>query len=271
MIDFLISVVCYNNENEIIEFAKKLRKQKNTDQIKLVVTCNSCSDFDRLCKEIKKEYPVSEVFNPPKNLGYINGCLYGFLNQKDSYKWGLISNTDIEFASADFFEKILSFQDDSVWCIGPDIVLVENGIHQNPYQIYRFSPNKKKIKDLVFSCYLTYRIYFFMSFIKKIIRKRFVDEKKECVKPSGFVYAVHGSCFILKKDCLDALIAENNQIFMYDEEIFVAEVVLKNHKRCYYDQSLKILHNEHQTTGRINYKTKQKWYKQSIQYLKKFY
>ena len=58
---------------------------------------------------------------------------------------------------------------------------------------------------------------------------------------------------------------------MYDEEFFIAEVVYKNGQKAFFDTSLGVLHNENQTTGKINQKIKQKWFKQSIDYLKKFY
>ena len=110
-------------------------------------------------------------------------------------------------------------------------------------------------------------LYWQLHYIKKFFKKK----KEIHTASSGYVYAAHGCCFILKKDCIDALLAENNQIFMYDEEIFVAEVLLKHNKKCYYEQNLNVIHDESQVTGKINHKVKQKWFKQSINYLKKFY
>ena len=82
MVDIVISVACYNNEQEIVVFARNLKKQTISDRIKLVVSCNACSDIDKFSADLKNEYPLSEVYNPKKNLGYLNGCLYGFQNQQ---------------------------------------------------------------------------------------------------------------------------------------------------------------------------------------------
>ena len=266
MIDIVISVACYNNEKEIIVFARNLKTQTISDRIKLVVSCNSCFDIEKFSADLKNEYPLSEVYNPQKNLGYLNGCLYGFQNQTDPFKWGLISNTDIDFTSNDFFEKVLEYQDNEIWCVGPDIVLSGRNIHQNPYRVNRPSRFDKRIRDFIFSYYCFYMIYLYLHYAKRKLRK---EEKH--VALSSFVYALHGSCFILRKECIDALLAENNQIFMYDEEFFIAEVVYKLGKKVFFDSSLGVLHNENQTTGKINHKIKQKWFKQSIDYLKKFY
>lgn len=266
MVDIIISVACYNNESEVINFAKGLRKQTLSDRIKLVVTCNSCSEPESFSEKLKGIFKRSEIYFPGKNLGYLNGCLNGFKKQEDPYRWGLISNTDIDFSSDDFFENVLNMQNDDVWCIGPDIVLADSGIHQNPYITQRFTKLKKKCRDYIFSHYILYMIYLYMHYCKVKFVKRIVPNLQ-----SGFVYAVHGSCFILKNDCINAMLAENNEIFMYDEEFFVAEVVFKNKKHCFFYADLKVLHNEHQTTGFVKEKTKQKWFKQSIKYLKKFY
>lgn len=266
MVDFLISVACYNNESEVIKFAQGLQKQTISDRIKLVVTCNSCSEPESFSEKLKETFKRSEVYVPEKNLGYLNGCLNGFKKQAESYRWGLISNTDIDFSSDDFFEKVLSMQNDEVWCIGPDIVLADSGIHQNPYRVQRATKFRKWYRDFIFSHYILYMIYLYMHYCKvKFVKKNTTNLQ------SGFVYAVHGSCFILRNDCINAMLAENNEIFMYDEEFFVAEVVFKNKKQCFFNVDLKLLHNEHQTTGFIKEKTKQKWFKQSIRYLKKFY
>lgn len=266
MVDIVISVACYNNEQEIVVFARNLKKQTISDRIKLVVSCNACSDIDKFSADLKNEYPLSEVYNPKKNLGYLNGCLYGFQNQTDSFKWGLISNTDIEFTSNDFFEKILETQDDEIWCVGPDIVLSGRSIHQNPYRVSRPSKSEKKIRDFIFSYYCLYMIYLYLHYAKRKFKKEEIN-----VAPSSFVYAIHGSCFVLRKECVEALLAENNGIFMYDEEFFIAEVVYKNRRKTFFDASLGVLHNENQTTGKISQRIKQKWFKQSIDYLKKFY
>ncbi len=265
MIDFVVSVACYNNEKEVIQFAQGLRKQTIADRIKLVVTCNSCSNPEYFSKKLKKEYELSEVYIPKENLGYLNGCLYGFRNQKDSYKWGIISNTDIEFSSEYFFENILVIKDESIWCVGPDIVLAETGYHQNPFCVNRPSILNKKLHDFIFTNYLTYSFYFFLHWCKRKIFK-----PKHVLLNSGFVYGVHGSCFVLVEECIKALLAEDNKIFMYDEEIFIAELVIKNGKKIYFDSRLNVVHNENQTTSFINQRVKYKWKKQSIEYLKSF-
>lgn len=266
MVDFLISVACYNNESEVIKFAQGLQKQTISDRIKLVVTCNSCADPKSFSDKLKENFNSCEVYVPEKNLGYLNGCLNGFKKQVEPYKWGLVSNTDIEFFSKDFFEKILSMQDENVWCVGPDIVLVDSGIHQNPYIAQRTTKLKKMCRDFIFSHYILYMIYLYMHYCKVKFAKKVTPNLR-----SGFIYAVHGSCFILRNECINAMLAENNEIFMYDEEFFVAEVVFKNKKQCFFDADLKLLHNEHQTTGFVKEKIKQKWFRQSINYLKKFY
>ena len=59
---------------------------------------------------------------------------------------------------------------------------------------------------------------------------------------------------------------------MYGEEILISEVVRKYNKLVIYEPKFQVIHNENQVTGHINLRKKQKWFKNSFNYLKeKFY
>lgn len=257
-----VSVICYDNEKEVLEFAKKLSEQKKSEKIILLVTCNKCSDVKRLKSELNCIKISSMVFDPQVNLGYLHGCLFGLEEFGEEYDYAVISNTDIDFVTYDFFEKLITNDyNRKIGCIGPDIVLKETGKHQNPFSIYR--PDKKlmKLRKLVYDNYFLYNLYFMLSKIKNNISKGEIQQKK------GYVYSVHGSVFILKKECIDKFLKDNIQIFMYGEELYVAEKLKENQMLLYYDNDLKIIHNENQVTGKIASRRKQEWFSQSTKFL----
>ena len=260
MKDIAVAVACYNNESEVIEFAKNLSKQNSVDRIQFLVTCNACSDIQSFERDLKNQIPSVYVYDPGKNLGYLPGCLYGVNASNVSYSWVMICNTDIEFQSPDFFEKAINSVPENVWCIGPDIVLSQNGTHQNPFLIKKPSKRKVRIWKMVYSNYLLFSLYFKLYDLrpKKQIKNELISE---------YVYALHGSCFMLSRDCVLKIINHANNIFMYGEELLVAEIVRENKKKCYYNATVYIKHNENQVTGKIGSRKKQKWFKQSIDYL----
>lgn len=58
----VVSVSCYNNEEEVICFAKQIAEQTINSQILLLVTCNSTSRSGMLEEELKKFSWIQELF-----------------------------------------------------------------------------------------------------------------------------------------------------------------------------------------------------------------
>ncbi len=259
--EIVISVACYRNDDEIIEFAKQLLSQKNHEHITLLVTCNAVNDFDKLKERLNGVGQRYMAFNPQKNLGYLHGCLYGLEAAKINYGWALITNTDITFCSDDFFERLLNIDTDGVWAVGPDVTLKSTNKRQNPFMVNRPSSSWLRTRRIAFSNVLFYRLFRSLSKLKN------KGSHNEAVCNSGKVYSIHGSCMLLKKQCVDAVICNNDPIFMYEEELLVSELCLENGKSVYFNGEASIIHNENQTTGKIGLKRRQGWIKSSLKYI----
>lgn len=260
MNDIAVAVACYNNEDEVLEFARKLSHQNQIEKIQLLVTCNACKDFEQFGNDIKSILPTAQVFDAGSNLGYLSGCLYGVKKTKIPYSWIMVSNTDIDFPQDNFFEKALNKVPENVWCIGPNIVLSATGAQQNPFLKSR--PSNKKVN----TWRIAYSNYFFFRLYQKLHKLK-IKKKIQSPRSSGEVYAVHGSCFFLRNECVQKIIEENSNIFMYGEELLIAEIVRENAKCSFYNSEVSIYHNENQVTGKVASKRKQQWFKASISYL----
>lgn len=264
MYKIAISVICYDNEEEVLGFADKLSKQKECEKIVLLVTCNKCTNVKKLINDLKKIEISSQVFEPKCNMGYLHGCLYGFKEFNEEYEWAIISNTDIEFVSDKFFVKFLdNHYDSKIGCIGPDITLKATGKHQNPFALTRPRNTLMKFRKIMYANYFLYSLYYTLSDVKNKIYHTSVQKEK------GYVYGVHGSVIILRKECIDRFLEDEIQIFMYGEELYIAEILKENQLLSYYDTNLKIIHNENQVTAKITDQKKQKWCSQSISFLVK--
>lgn len=259
MYKIAISVICYDNEEEVLEFADKLSRQKECEKIILLITCNKCMNVKKLINDLNKIKISSQVFEPEKNLGYLHGCLYAFKEFGREYEWAIISNTDIDFVSDDFFSKLLNNHYNSkIGCIGPDITLKVTGKQQNPFALSRPGNTLMKFRKVVYANYFLYRLYYALSNIKNKISHIKIQ------KENGYVYGVHGSAIILRKKCIDKFLEDSIQIFMYGEELYIAEKLKENELLSYYDKNLKIIHNENQVTRKIASQRKQIWCSQSI-------
>ena len=267
MVELVISVVCYSNEDEVLNYAKNISMQEEAEKIVLLITCNKCDNIDKFMLELSKINIKYRVFNPRDNLGYINACLYGFKNFNEEYNWGIICNTDLEFLEKNFFYILLKKEYAStISCIAPEIILKTNKVNQNPFLIRRPSKIGISLKKLIYSNYITLYIY---RRIYRLKRKLIGSNKRNV--PARIIYAPHGSMVILRKKSIDEMLVDNIKIFMYGEEIYIAEKLRECGHKCYYDKDLKIIHNENQTTSKIKDKRKQEWHKESISFLKDRY
>ncbi len=261
MVDIAVSIVCYKNDKEVIEFAQKLLKQNCIERIQLIVTCNKTNNQEKLESALLSILPNTQIFNPNCNLGYLHGCMYGLNHSGRDYQYFMICNTDIEFMSKDFIERAIENINDNIWVVGPNIVVKESRIHQNPYILIRPRYIKMLLWKIIFSNYYLFKLYY--GFRKKMRKTHKANHNMY----SRMIYAVHGSCFIVNGDCIDVLNRYEDNIFMYGEELFIAEIIAREKKKIFYDSSIKIIHNENQATGIVLNRRKQSWFKQSYIYL----
>lgn len=263
MIKIAISVVCYNNSEEIISFAKDIEKQTKKDEIVLLVTINSCDNVEKLKKSLDQIDLNITIYNPEKNMGYLYGALYGIekYKEKNAVKWFVISNTDIEFVDKKFFEHFLQKKiEDVYWGIAPNIRRASTGVAQNPFMVSRPSKLKMFTLKIVYSHILLFYLMNTIFQIKKNILKR---EVATC--PSCEIYALQGSFMILRDLCCDALIKEKTELFLFGEEVLIAEMIRKKKKSIYYYDDIFVVHNENQCTKLIVKKQCMEWSRDSFQ------
>ena len=260
----VITANCYNNEEEVIRFINTIERQSAVDEIYLAICVNKATNAKLISDHLDKSRLNGIVVDPENNLGYLHGCLYALERCKfDNYKWVVISNTDIEIDNIDFFKSIIETPyDRDIWCLGPDIFCPTKNSHQNPFRIDRASKDRMAFLNFVYKSRLRFETYTLLSQIKSNVKKR-----TSRLLESQRVYSVHGSFFLLSKDGVKCLVDNDDPIFMYGEEALVAGLVYENKKITYYDNSLKVTHNENQVTGKIGNKKKWLWFKESFAYI----
>lgn len=264
-------VICYQNEEEVIEYAKQLSYQINSKAIKLYIVFNKHGElplfkFEEYLRKLPIEYYIIDV---KKNLGYLNGLIEGAkVAIKDkNFKWLIFSNTDIKIKDKEFFVKMqnLDFYNNSdIWLVGPSVFATNQNTYSNPYKVKR----PTKYDYIRTNIFLTFpRTFDFLYNIKKRLTKSNNNEGQ-----SGYVYAIHGSFMILRKELIEMLMERKAWELLYDEEPYLSEIVRTNKKKVYYENSLLVEHYEGASTGKTNLKWKFSIMKQSNKrMLREFY
>ncbi|MCF2638635.1 hypothetical protein I6E31_01475 [Fusobacterium varium] len=261
MDELLFVCINYKNEEEVKNFLLNIKRTIKNKKEVIVINNSLTKDLEKL---LKIDNLSINIFTPNKNLGYLNGLFYGineYKKLKTLPQWIVLSNTDIEIKNFDFTSTNYS---DEVWCIAPNIYSVHNQSYQNPF--YNIRLKKNKIERIIF---IKKNVYIDMMYEKIGSLKRKIVSMKN--RNSSYIYAPHGSFFLLKKEFF--LIKEQKYFsFLYGEEIFIAEELRKLKKKIYFDKNLKIYHLEHSTTNLLKRKIRNKFLIESlIKILKKYY
>ncbi|MEG6612846.1 hypothetical protein V6C42_08310 [Pseudoclostridium thermosuccinogenes] len=268
----LITVINYSNEAEVLRYAQMLSKQTVSSEIDLVIVNNkkSLNSKINLEKEIKEIEMSIEIYDPGENLGYLNGCLYGYREYRKRYKsipeWVIVSNTDIDIPNRSFFEKFLAKKyDKEVWCIAPSVYSPKNKSYDNPHYVNRCS--LRKINRVIWINERPICALFYHK-LAKIKAKT----KRKSKQPSQYVYSVHGCFFALKYEFVDKIKDIYYEGFLYSEEAYIAEYIRIFGKKSFYDDSLEVTHRENSVTGLLNIERKSRLIANSLKYIRdKFY
>ncbi|MFK9094231.1 hypothetical protein [Bacillus salipaludis] len=261
-------VINYANEDEVLVYAEHLSKQTIASNITLVIVVNKegaigIDGFKNKLDEIALDILV---FDPNENLGYMNGLIYGYRQYykevQDLPTWVVMSNTDIAYSSYSFFEDFLGTDyTEDTWCIGPSVYSPAKNSYDNPKSTERYS-----IKEL------NRRIFIFEHPSVSYFYKRLADLKAKLVKnkrrDSQFVYSVHGCFFIVRNEFSEVLKSRKYKSLMYSEEAYIAEITRAYGKRCYYDSTIEIIHNENTVTSKLGIRKISKYLADSLKVIR---
>lgn len=193
------------------------------------------------------------------NLGYLGGAfniLNNFIDIND-YDYIIISNVDVLLAD-DFFASLLRQRNNSIGWIAPSIFSQEENRDRNPKIIYRYSKRKLKILYYMYKIPILHWLY-----IKTLYRRK----KFSKVSSSMDIYAGHGSFMIFTSEFLKNNLPMTYPVFLFGEELFFAELVLKNNMKVRYIPEIKVLDKEHISTSKMKKSFYYKCNRDAIKYI----
>lgn len=179
-----------------------------------------------------------------ENLGYL-GAAFAVIKSIDNiskFDYIIISNVDL-IMNDSFFSELSSVKLlERIGWIAPQIYSQQENRDKNPRLLRRYSKFKLLCLLLMYKSPLLHKIY------KATLYKR---KKLFYYNNVSDIYAGHGSFIILTKNFFLVYERLNYPVFLYGEEIYLAELVRKAKLKVKYIPSLKITDKEHVSTSKM--------------------
>lgn len=216
-------------------------------------------------KKIEMELRFQLVFvTTGGNLGYFGGVTYAIKNshvELNDADFIYISNVDLTMNN-DFFEIIESETfDKDIGCIAPTIYSKSERKNRNPKIIKR--PTKKKMN---FLC-LMYRFPIIYQLYKRLLYSKRKEKLQE--RNDGIIYAPHGSFMIFQNSFSSFLKKMEYPMFLFGEEIYIAENLRMQNLRTLYYSKLRIEDSDHVSTSKLKSRAFYRYNYESLMYLTK--
>ena len=234
--DIVFVVLVYKNTEVLSDFFKTLKIPFSYH----VIVVNSFFDeeSEKTCEFISKENNATFIPVPNKGYGAGNniGCAYAIKHYDFNYL--IISNSDIVVKSLSCLKKLK--YDTAIFA--PETSML-NGHKQNPnipYNSkiyigllklgYRFNLPKIKLLGLVVNRFYRELAFLYMRlFRRKVLR----------------IFSAHGSFIVFTKEAVIKLHPIfNDEMFLYNEELFLAYNCRQKNVPVIYSPELKVLHLE---------------------------
>ena len=178
------------------------------------------------------------------NPGYF-GAVKQLMDLEDvtDYDYSIISNVDLA-VEEDFFLKLVEYKcDKNTGWIAPQIWSHLEERDRNPKIISRYSLRKLNIL----------KAFYQFPLLDTLYTRTFYRKKKYESHPAGKIYAGHGSLIILTNEYFKRCGKIDYPVFLFCEEIYLAEMCRKAGLEVEYVPSIKVIDSEHASTGKMRH------------------
>ncbi|ROT09971.1 hypothetical protein [Lepagella muris] len=260
----LFLCVNYNSYSHLVTFLNTIDQSLDAignQNVNVSICIGDASDMKRSIEYIPENF---ELFSfPIDNLGYFGGVNWlvnkigkKYINEQDLV---IISNVDLTISS-DFFSQLSSIYlkyNKYAW-IAPQIYSNAENRDKNPKILIRPSLNKMKALKLMYRFPVIHRLYEKTLYKRKKLRPKFSAIE---------IYAGHGAFIILTKEFFEKGGKIEYPIFLFGEEQYLAEEIQRIGMKVIYEPSLKIMDEEHASTGKMKRGSYYEYNYQAIKYI----
>ena len=246
----ILHYITYDDTNECIQ---SLIQNMIYDNYGIVVVDNGSQNhsYEKLKEQFFNNERVHFLCND-SNLGFAKGNNVGYMYAKEKMK-------------ADF---IILLNNDTLNILGPDILSIVDGQHQNPQRTKPFEINK--ISSIIYKLTLKLwlnRLNLESTYItiKEMYKKYCSVEDNRNGYDSNLQWGkvkknvqLHGACLIFDPQYVKKYNGLYSKTFMYAEEDILLYIAQKENLKVLYSPALQIYHKEASATNQIFTKSKSK-------------
>ena len=232
---YVFVVLVYKNIDVLKDFFETLR----IDDYKVIVVNSYYNEKSlKQCREISTQYNADFIAVENKGYGYGNNVGAKFAMDNYEYDYLILSNSDIQINAISYLDDII--KDAAV--LAPHTHML-NGKVQNPNIPWHLSC---LIPLLNYAYKHNSRLFlliphFFTRITRELFRLYHHIKKKQTYK----IYSCHGSFIVFTKVAVEKLYPFfNEKMFLYNEELFLAEKCRLERVPIYYKPQLDVLHLE---------------------------
>lgn len=260
---FVFVILHYKNLDDTLECIDSIKKIPNEKKI-VVVDNNSLSEDEK--KNIEEKVDDLLILND--NLGFAKANNKGIELAYNKYKPSFVIaiNNDIIIDDLDFLNKIRNdYEEYEFDLLGPKIIT--EGDSCNPFPVLK---TKEQVQNEIKYCNKLVKIY--SSSLLYLLLKMYLGVKYSILKPHKAInggkiqknVALHGCAIIFSKKYLKKYdTAFYNDTFLYHEEEFLYQRIIKDKLISVYDPNISLFHKEGSSLNNvINKERKRKLFKE---------
>jgi len=252
----LVVTVNYKSALTTLEFLDSLSRANGFSEVAVVVADNSSGEEDLSgVRQAIAQLPNVELLVSAVNRGYFGAAKFTldhYLAQGRALPdWVIVCNHDIVIEDERFFEKLFACDPAMVGVLAPRIIIPSQAVEQNPFMKKRPGWWRRFTMRLYSFAYPLGVTWDWLSRQKKALRSRMPSWISRPERNGGrqSIYAAHGAFMIFSRSFFEGGGKLDDQLFLFGEEIAVAETCRSLDLPIIYEPSLSVHHNEHQSVG----------------------
>ncbi len=258
----LIIAVNYKTDEHAAQLARSLAGYSNQDLAVVLVDNSERDDPEAFARMIHEVNPYIQCVRAPANLGYFGGANFGlkhYLAEFPLPQWVIICNVDIEFRDPGFFVTLRQLEaTGGIGVVAPRIWSARFQRDLNPKITQRPTRRRMSFYKVIFGNYYLQAAYEIISVVKYGLKRQIRSalapfrKRPEYNSTSGRsapIYASHGSCMILNRRYFASGGSIEYPVFLFGEEIFVAETARQLGLLVVHCPQLWVFDKEHASTG----------------------
>lgn len=257
----LIIPVNFNSYNELKKYLLSIdiaACNSTSSCVDVIVADNStvCESFDFSSYSHIKSAKILKF----DNLGYLGAAqsVVNSLSNIHEYDFVAISNVDIALDETFLYElEKTRFNSNIAW-VATKIDSLDEKRDRNPKVLNRYSKKKLSLLHIMYKFPILFYMYTLTAYKRKKLSPAY---------PQMQIYAGHGSFMMFTSSFFRRHPKINYPIFLFGEELYLAERVRNLDMEVLYVPSLRVIDNEHVSTSTLKKKTYFNYNRESIKYI----